>query len=71
VNVLEMAKVDISYFKGHSFRHASTSKAFSSGVKIDSIFRSAGWSSGSTAFAKFYNRPVINDEINFVDAVLK
>lgn len=71
VNVLALSEVDISHFKGHSFRHASTSKAFSSGVKIDSIFRSAGWSSGSTAFARFYNRPVTTNETNFADAVLK
>lgn len=69
VNTLKLSGIDTVVFKGHSFRHSSTSKAFSCGVKIDSIFQSAGWSSGSSTFAKWYKRPV-NNQFEFVNNVL-
>ena len=69
LNVLKRAAVDTSIFKGHSFRHSSTSKAFSMGVSVDDIFKNAGWSTGSIIFAKFYNRPLVN-EMEFANAVL-
>ncbi len=67
---LELAGVDTSIYKGHSFRHASTSKAASNAVNFDVIFSRAGWSKGSKTFAKFYNRP-IDDRCTFIDSVLK
>jgi len=69
VSVLEKANVDVSIYKGRSFQNSSTSKAFSMGVKIDSIFQNAGWSDGSKMFAKFYNRP-LNNRLEFAQAVL-
>ncbi len=44
-DVLNPAGVDISIFKGHSFRHAATSKAAGTGISIDCILSRVGWSS--------------------------
>ena len=43
------------FFKGHSFRGASTSKAVSLGVPLDVILKAADWKNAGT-FAKFYQR---------------
>ncbi|CAG7719349.1 unnamed protein product, partial [Allacma fusca] len=58
--VLEKAGVD-PVFKAHSFRHASTSKAYRGGISVDAIYSRAGWSQTSKVFANFYNRPVAKD----------
>lgn len=55
--------VDVSVFSAHSTRHASTSAAASAGVSIDMIRKTAGWSTSSQTFAKFYNRPVLDEGI--------
>lgn len=55
--------VDVGVFSAHSTRHASTSAAASAGVSIDMIRKTAGWSSSSQTFAKFYNRPVLDEGI--------
>lgn len=60
--------VDISVFSSHSTRHASTSAAASAGVCIDTIRKTAGWTSSSLIFAQFYNRP-IGDEGSFARTV--
>ncbi|ODM93263.1 hypothetical protein Ocin01_13420 [Orchesella cincta] len=70
VLVLKQSGIDISVYKGHSYRHAATSKAHSVGVNTDCIYRSAGWSTKSKMFAKFYNRPLSNDS-NFANAILE
>lgn len=41
------ADIKTSIFKPHSTRHASTSKAFLSGVSLDTIRQTAGWSQSS------------------------
>nr|CAH7768327.1 unnamed protein product [Callosobruchus chinensis] len=41
-------------------RHAATSSACRAGVSIDIIRTTAGWSTGSNSFFKFYNRPLFN-----------
>lgn len=55
--------VDVSVFSAHSTRHASTSAAASAGVSIDMIRKTAGWSSSSQTFARFYNRPLLDQGI--------
>jgi len=71
VKVLELSDIDISMYKGHSFRHASTSRAFSSGVKIQTIFDSASWSENSNVFFKYYNRPTTKcNPVTFGSSVL-
>jgi len=69
-NTLSLANVDTSMYKGHSFRHSSTSKASSLGVSIDNIYKSAGWSSKSKVFARFYKRPLLTEN-NFMKNVLR
>jgi len=69
-SILDEADVDVSIYKAHSYRHASTSKAFMNGVDINVIFSKAGWSKGSTTFAKYYNKPIDNS-YKFSDSVLK
>ncbi|XP_041973369.1 uncharacterized protein LOC121729047 [Aricia agestis] len=53
--------VDVGVFCAHSTRHASTSAAASAGVCVDTIRRTAGWTSSSAVFARFYNRPVLDE----------
>ncbi|XP_066596921.1 uncharacterized protein [Prorops nasuta] len=71
-DTLEICGIDTSIFKAHSTRHAATSAAYSRGVDIESIRRSAGWSENSRAFQTFYNRPIRSsgDTANFVSALL-
>ena len=66
--VMRDAGVDENY-KGHSTRHAATSKAFKSGLNINDIKKAAGWSKNSNTFFKFYNRPIINNK-SLAEAVL-
>ncbi|XP_023314504.1 uncharacterized protein LOC106655370 [Trichogramma pretiosum] len=61
--------VDTSTFSAHSTRHAANSAAKRLGVNIDSILQTAGWSNVAT-FAKFYDRPVINDNSEFALSIL-
>jgi integrase len=56
---LSLANIDINMFSGHSFRHASSSKAASKGINTDSIMQRVGWTPGSDTFAKFYKKPII------------
>lgn len=67
--VLKKSGIDVSTYSGHSFRHASTSKADNFGVSIDSIYNAAGWSKNSTVFAKHYKRAIVNKH-EFANAVL-
>ncbi|CAK1601399.1 unnamed protein product [Parnassius mnemosyne] len=60
--------VDVTIFTAYSTRHASTSAAASAGVCIDTIRKTAGWSTSSMTFAKFYNRP-LTDEGEFARSV--
>lgn len=56
--VLKNAGIDVSMYKAHSTRHASTSLAFAKGLSIDIIRKTAGWTPSSATFARFYNRPM-------------
>ncbi|CAG7815596.1 unnamed protein product [Allacma fusca] len=55
---LKLCGIDVTKFKAHSYRHASTSKVFSKGINVDIILSCAGWRANSGVFAKFYNRPI-------------
>lgn len=48
--------IDLSRFTPHSTRASATSTACKRGVSLQTICKTAGWSSSST-FAKFYNKP--------------
>lgn len=60
--ILSESGVDISVFGAHSTRHASTSAASLAGVNIETIRKTAGWTSSSNSFARFYNRCIINED---------
>ena len=64
------AGIDITMFKAHSTRAASTSAAASGNIPLSTIMASAGWSNADT-FSKFYNKPVITNEQNFGEALLQ
>ena len=68
-SVLALSGIDVTKFKTHSTRCASTSKAKQFGVSISEILKVAGWGSDRT-FAQFYEKP-IECEGSFQDAVLK
>jgi hypothetical protein len=61
-STLENSGIDVTIFSAHSTRHAASSAAKRLGVSIDTIRRTAGWSSSSRVFAQFYNRDVIANE---------
>uniref|UniRef100_A0A1Y1K5T2 Tyr recombinase domain-containing protein n=1 Tax=Photinus pyralis TaxID=7054 RepID=A0A1Y1K5T2_PHOPY len=66
---LHAAGIDVTQFKPHSTRHASTSLAKRLGLNIDTIHKSAGWSEKSRTFAKFYDRPVQPTQ-NFTNTII-
>lgn len=66
--ILSKSGIDDS-FTAHSSRHAASSQAKRSGVSIEVIRRTAGWSSNSTAFGRFYNREIRSDPDAFAKAV--
>lgn len=59
-DTLQESGVDTSMFSAHSTRHASTSKANRLGVSVEVIKKTAGWSASSSAFARFYNKSIVN-----------
>lgn len=61
---LSESGIDTSMFSAHSTRHAATSTALRSGVSIDLIRKTAGWSGSSKVFAKFYNREIVSEDTN-------
>ncbi|XP_044749614.1 uncharacterized protein LOC123310229 [Coccinella septempunctata] len=67
--ILKASGISDSY-NSHSTRHASTSDAFRKGLPLDAIRRSAGWSSSSRIFNKFYNRPLA-EKNTFMETVFK
>lgn len=66
---LHESGIDVNSLTAHSTRHASTSAAKRSGISIDQIQRTAGWSQNSATFARHYNRPVIQDPTVFSDVI--
>ena len=68
-NLFNKSGIDSTIFSGHSARHSSTSAAHRAGINIETIRKTAGWSSNSQTFANFYNRPVTSRS-NFANAVL-
>lgn len=67
--VLAESGVDVATFSAHSTRHAATSAASVAGVSVDVIRKTAGWTSGSQTFARFYHREVLPDEGTFAKSV--
>lgn len=60
--------IDTSIFGAHSTRHASTSAAARAGLNVDTIRKCAGWSAQSAVFANFYNRPIVDQNVNLFNS---
>ena len=69
VDMIRKAGVDVSTYKSHSTRGASTSKAASLGLPIDIIVKQGNWSN-NTVFEKFYYKPIEEDSRKFQETVL-
>lgn len=71
-DVLHKSGIDTSIYSSHSTRHASTSKAKAVGVNVDIIRKTAGWSTSSSVFARFYNRDIlVNQDDSFARSILQ
>ena len=68
--VMVLAGIDVSKFKAHSTRMASSSKAKACHVPISSIMKAASWRSADV-FSKFYNKPVAVECTSFGEAILR
>ena len=68
-DVLHMASIDTKTFTGHSYRHASSSKACYAGLPIQEILKQGNWSNRST-FERFYHQPIESGTKKFQQAVL-
>lgn len=66
--LLQEAGIDLS-FKPHSIRAAAASKAKLSGIPLETIMRTAGWSNRSV-FAEFYNKPISKESKTLQDGIL-
>ena len=56
-SVMESAGIDLTIFKPHSTRAATTSKAHASDVPLSSILEAGSWKNECT-FNRFYNKPI-------------
>lgn len=61
--ILESSGIDSRVFRAHSYRGASTSAAYLSGVKLDDIMKMANWQAAKT-FKKFYLRDTQITDLN-------
>ena len=55
--IMDLSGIDVSAFGPHSIRSATSSKAWETGVSLDSIMKRAGWSSQNT-FIDHYLRDI-------------
>jgi len=70
-SLLNKAGIDTKIFTAYTTRHAAVSAAAQDNVSIDTIRRTAGWSSRSQTFAKFYNKPILPPKDKFARVILK
>lgn len=69
-SVMEQSGVDVTQFRPHSTRAASTSAANKLGVPIKEIMCTAGWSKAET-FQRFYNKPLTQEGSCMVGKLLQ
>ena len=60
--VLDLAGIDTSTFKSHSYRGAGLSKAFQRGASLHEIVKAGNWSNPNI-FKSYYNAPSCNSEV--------
>ena len=61
--VMSLAGIDTTYFKGHSTRGAGVSKAKSRGANPNQLVLQGDWSNVTT-FEKHYNRPILGPALS-------
>ncbi|CAC5398982.1 unnamed protein product [Mytilus coruscus] len=66
-DILTLAGINVSKFKAHSYRSASTSAASRAGLSLAGILKTANWSSAGT-FQKFYHKE-IKKSANYTESV--
>ena len=66
--VLKLAGIDVSIFKGHSTRATSSSKASKAGFSLADILARGTWSSSST-WPRFYNKQIMNENDSYQKTV--
>lgn len=69
--VLKNSGINTEIYQSHSTRHAATSAAFRSGISIEAIRKTAGWTESSKVFNTFYNKTVTTNSTNFANAILE
>ena len=69
VNMLDRAGIDVSQFKAHSIRSASSSKAAGLGIPIQDILKMGNWS-GSSVWQKHYHKRVTSCAQKFQNTIL-
>ena len=67
--VMDRAGIDVSVFKPHSVRSASSSAMLREGTPLEKVLKRAGWSSAST-FYRFYNRKIESNNLNSQNLIL-
>lgn len=70
-DTLKESGINTDIFTAHSTRHASTSAAKRGGVDIDLLRSTAGWTTNSLTFARFYDLQISKNKRNYANAVLK
>ena len=68
--VLKNSGIDISHFKAHSCRSASTSKAKVMGLSLEDVLKRGQWS-GKSTWQKHYHNPIVRENKNFESVVLQ
>jgi hypothetical protein len=68
-NMMIRSGIDVTIYRPHSVRAASTSKAKSNNASLLEIMKAAGWSSANT-FAKFYDKEIVTER-SFAASVLQ
>ena len=66
--VMRSSGIDISVFKAHSVRSASTSRAKLNSIPIKDILKVAGWTNAET-FAHYYQRDIQKSD-SYADSIL-
>lgn len=66
---MQLSGIDVSVFKAHSTRAASSPKAKINNATIEQILKTAGWKSDST-FARHYDLPIAGNDNMFVNTIL-
>lgn len=67
--VMCLSGIDISVYKAHSVRSASTSKAQANFIPIRDNMAVAGWKSAQT-FAQYYSKEISQSDNSFAEAVI-